>query len=168
MLKAVRLYVRWIDAINRVVGVFAMYLVFAMMAVLVYSSVSKAVAIQPLWYLEVAQFLMVAYFLLGGGYSMQIDSHVRMDLFYSRWSPRTKAIVDVITIFFLIFYLVFLLHGGYLSTEYAIEYNETTRSSWNPPLWPIKIVMMVGIALMLLQSIATLFRDVAKVRGVTL
>ena len=111
---------------------------------------------------------MVGYFLLGGGYSMQMDSHVRMDLFYSRWSPRTKAIFDVFTIFFLIFYLVMLIWGGYLSTEYSIDYNETTRSLWNPPLWPIKVIMVFGIFLMLLQSIAVFFRDVASLRGVTL
>ncbi|MEZ5666266.1 MAG: TRAP transporter small permease subunit [Alphaproteobacteria bacterium] len=168
MLSAVRAYVRWVEAVNRVVGIFAMYLVFVMMAVLVYSSVTKALFSQPHWYLEVAQFLMVAYFLLGGGYSMQTDSHVRMDLFYCRWSPRTKAWVDVVTVFFLVFYLIFLLWGGYLSTEYSIAYNETTRSLWNPPLWPIKVIMMAGIVLMLLQTIATFFRDVASLRGIAL
>lgn len=168
MLTAVRTYVRAVDKVNRIVGIFAMYLVFAMMGVLVYSSITKALFSQPHWYLEVAQFLMVAYFLLGGGYSMQMNAHVRMDLFYSRWSPKTKAFVDAFTVFFLIVYLVFLLWGGYNSTEYSFEYNETTRSLWNPPLWPIKVVMMFGIALMLLQTIATFCRDVAALRGVKL
>ena len=44
-----------------------------------------------------AQFMLTAYYILGGGYSMQIDAHVRMDVFYSRWSPRKQALADALT-----------------------------------------------------------------------
>ena len=168
MPKAIRLFVHAVEALNRVVGRFAMYLIFAILGVLLYSSISKTFFVPAAWTLESAQFLMVAYFLLGGAYSMQLDAHVRMDLFYCNWSPRTRAVVDVITIGFLIFYLVFLLHGGISSTQYALEYNETSYSSWSPPMAPIKILMCIGIALMLLQAIATLFKDIAAARGETL
>ena len=168
MPKAIRLFVHAVEALNRVVGRFAMYLIFAILGVLLYSSISKTFFMPAAWTLESAQFLMVAYFLLGGAYSMQLDAHVRMDLFYCNWSPRTRAVVDVITIGFLIFYLVFLLYGGISSTQYALEYNETSYSSWSPPMAPIKILMCIGIALMLLQAIATLFKDIAAARGETL
>jgi len=168
MPNAIRLFVHAVEALNRVVGRFAMYLIFAILGVLLYSSISKTFFVPAAWTLESAQFLMVAYFLLGGAYSMQLDAHVRMDLFYCNWSPRTRAVVDVITIGFLIFYLVFLLYGGISSTQYALEYNETSYSSWSPPMAPIKILMCIGIALMLLQAIATLFKDIAAARGETL
>ncbi|MFP5421628.1 MAG: TRAP transporter small permease subunit [Gammaproteobacteria bacterium] len=168
MPKAIRLFVHAVEALNRVVGRFAMYLIFAILGVLLYSSISKTFFVPAAWTLESAQFLMVAYFLLGGAYSMQLDAHVRMDLFYCNWSPRTRAVVDLITIGFLIFYLVFLLYGGISSTQYALEYNETSYSSWSPPMAPIKILMCIGIALMLLQAIATLFKDIAAARGETL
>ena len=112
MPKAIRNYVRFVDSINRVIGLFAMYLVFAMIGILFYSAISKTFFNPSLWTLEMAQFVMVAYYLLGGGYSMQIDAHVRMDLLYGRWSDRTKAAVDAITILFLIFYLMLLLYGA--------------------------------------------------------
>lgn len=168
MPKAIKLFVRGVETINRVVGRFAMYLIFAILGVLLYSSISKTFFMPAAWTLESAQFLMVAYFLLGGAYSMQLDAHVRMDLFYSRWSPKTRALVDVLTIGFLIFYLVLLLYGGISSTQYALEYDETSYSAWSPPMAPIKIVMCIGIALMLLQAIATLFKDIAAARGETL
>ena len=168
MPKAIKLFVRGVEAINRVVGRFAMYLIFAILGVLLYSSISKTFFMPAAWTLESAQFLMVAYFLLGGAYSMQLDAHVRMDLFYSRWSPKTRALVDVLTIGFLIFYLVLLLYGGISSTQYALEYDETSYSAWSPPMAPIKIVMCIDIALMLLQAIATLFKDIAAARGETL
>ena len=158
-------YVRVIDRFNRAVGRFAMYLVFAMIGVLLYASVSRTFFIPPLWTLETAQFLMAAYYLLGGAYSLQLGAHVRMDLFYGRWSDRTKTWVDAFTVLFLIFYLVMLLYGGFSSTQYALEYGERSYSAWRPYMAPIKIVMCFGVLLMLLQAIATLLRGVAKLRG---
>ncbi len=168
MPRAIRLYVRYVDAVNRVVGRFAMYMIFAMMALLLYSSISKTFFAPPLWTLEMAQFSMAAYYLLGGGYSMQLDSHVRMDLVYGRWSSKGKGFADSITSFFLVFYLVLLLYGGFSSTEYALQYGETSYSSWSPLMAPIKIVMTFGVALMLLQAIATFFKDLARAKGLSL
>lgn len=168
MRKGIRVFVHVVDGFNRGVGRFAMYLIFAMLAVLLYSSISKTFFTPSIWTLESAQFLMVAYFLLGGAYSMQLDAHVRMDLAYSHWSPRTRAIVDAITVFMLIFYLALLLVGGISSTEYAIEYKETSYSAWSPYMAPIKVVMCFGIALMLLQAVATFFKDFYAARGETL
>lgn len=168
MRNGIRAFVRVVDAFNLRVGRFAMYLIFAMLAVLLYSSISKTFFTPSIWTLESAQFLMVAYFLLGGAYSMQLDAHVRMDLAYSHWSPRTRAVVDAITVFMLIFYLVMLLIGGISSTEYAIEYKETSYSAWSPYMAPIKIIMCFGIALMLLQAIATFFKDFYAALGETL
>jgi len=109
--------------------------------------------------------MMVAYFLLGGAYSMQLGDHVRMDLLYGLWSDRTKAAMDVLTVLFLTFYLILLLYGGISSTQYAIQYNEINPSLWRPKMAPIKIIMCVGIALMLLQATATLIKDIARMRG---
>jgi TRAP-type mannitol/chloroaromatic compound transport system permease small subunit len=162
----IKAYVRAVDAVNRVVGRFTMYLIFAMMGVLLFSSGSRTFAgVSHIWVVEIAQFLLAAYYLLGGGYSMQLDSHVRMDLVYSRWKPRTRAAVDVVTAGFLVFYLIVLLVSGLSSTQYAIEYGQKNYSSWAPPLAPIKIVMVIGIVLMLLQVIAIFFKDLAKARG---
>lgn len=165
MPKAARLFVRYVEAVNRVVGRITMLLIFAMIGVLLYSSIMKTVSIPPLWTLEMAQFLMVGYFLLGGAYSMQLGDHVRMDLLYGAWSDRTKAQVDVITILFLIFYLALLLWGGFSSSSYALQYGERSYSSWRPYMAPIKIIMCIGIFMMLLQAIAMFIRDIAKLRG---
>ncbi len=168
MPKAVKLYVRYVEAVTYRVGRFAMYLIFAMLGVLLYSSIMKTFFLPVLWTLETAQFLMVAYYMLGGGYSMQMDSHVRMDLLYSRGSTRKKGFTDSITSFCLVFYLIILLYGGLSSTQYALFYGEKSYSSWAPYMGPIKIIMVFGIALMLLQAIATFFRDLARARGLTL
>ena len=187
-------YVRRVEAFNHRVGRFAMYLIFVMIAVLLWSSFTKTMPnMRPsLWTLETAQFLMVAYYMLGGPYSIQLDSNVRMDLVYGNLSFRRKALVDCFTVFFLIVYLFFLLFGGLNSFAYSLGHFsqesisflsglvgsfvtggpdaaaenigvlERSRSVWRPPLWPVKLVMLTGILLMLLQSIAELFKDIER------
>jgi TRAP-type mannitol/chloroaromatic compound transport system permease small subunit len=161
-------YVRYVDAVNRVIGRATMFMIFVMMGVLLWSSVSKTFFLPSLWTLEMAQFLMVAYFLLGGAYSLQLGDHVRMDLLYGSWSNRTKALMDAVTVLFLIFYLIMLFYGALSSTSYAIEYGERSYSAWRPYMAPIKIIMSIGIFMMLLQAIATLIKDVAALRGIDL
>lgn len=167
MPQAIRTYVRYVEAVNYRVGRFAMYLIFAMMGILLWSSISKTFFLPSLWTLEMAQFAMVAYYILGGPYSLQgqSDAHVRMDLFYGSWSPKQKAWVDAFTIFFLIFYLGVLLYGGLQSTGYALEYGERSATAWRPYIWPIKVIMCFGILLMILQAVAEFFKDIARIRG---
>jgi TRAP-type mannitol/chloroaromatic compound transport system permease small subunit len=164
--KPILSFVRAIDALNYRVGRFAMYLIFVMGAILLYSTFLRVFFGIPVnWVLEMSQFLLSAYYLLGGAYTMQLDQHVRMDLFYGRLSPRHRAVTDAFTILFVIFYLVVLFGGGISSTHYAIVYGQKNYSSWAPPLWPIKVVMTFGVLLVLLQCISTLVKDIAAARG---
>lgn len=165
MPASIKHLVRIIDAFNYRIGRIAMYLLFVMMGILLWSSFSKTFLLPSLWTLEMAQFTLTAYYLLGGPYSMQMGGHVRMDLFYGSWSERTKAWVDAFTILFLMFYLAVLLYGGIESTSYSLQYGERSPTAWRPYMSPIKIVMVFGILLMLLQALSTFFKDVAKLRG---
>jgi TRAP-type mannitol/chloroaromatic compound transport system permease small subunit len=161
-------FVRTVDAVNYRMGRIMMYFIFVMVAILLWSSISKTFLLPSLWTLELAQFAMVAYYILGGPYSMQQGAHVRMDLFYGDWSARKKAQIDAITVLFLIFYLGVMLYGAYDSTSYSFQYGERSPTAWRPYLWPIKVVMFFGIFMMLLQSISELFKDIATLKGVDL
>lgn len=98
MPRIIRRYVRIVDAVNHRIGRIMMYGIFVMVAILLWSSFSKTFTLPSLWTLEIAQFAMVAYYILGGPYSIQLGSNVRMDLFYGNWTVRRKAQVDAITI----------------------------------------------------------------------
>lgn len=159
-------YVRVVDRFNYIVGRIMMYGIFALMGVLMWSTLSKQIYVVPaFWTLEVAQFLLVAYYLLGGAYSIQLGANVRMDLFYGNWSTRKKAMVDSLTVLLLIFYLSVMLYGGIESTAYAVKYQEHSPTMWRPLMWPIKSVMCFGIFLMLLQAISELIKDIATLKG---
>lgn len=165
----IRWYVQTVDKIGQAAGVVAMVLCFVLLGILVESSAARLLfGVSHIWSVEMAMFTMTAYYLLGGALSEQDDYHVRMDLFYSRLSTRKKAIFDSVTGLCVIFYLFFLFTGAVSNTHWAWVHNQKNFSAWAPPMTPIKIIMTVGIGLMLLQVIATFFRDLAKAIGRTL
>ncbi len=182
-------YITAVDAVNYRVGRIMMYGVFVLMGILLWSSISKTFFLPSLWTLEMAQFAMVAYYILGGPYSIQLGSNVRMDLLYGGWSVRRKAWFDLVTILFLIFYLCVLLYGAVGSTAYSLGYWKTepfsffaglitgseeigrmerSSSAWRPYMWPIKTVMIAGFFLMILQCLSELFKDVLRLKGETI
>jgi TRAP-type mannitol/chloroaromatic compound transport system permease small subunit len=179
-------YIRAVDALNYRLGRIVMYGIFVLMGILLWSSISKTFFLPTLWTLEMAQFVIVGYYVLGGPYSIQLGANVRMDLLYGDWSDRRKAWFDTTTILFLIFYLVVLLYGAVSSTAYSLGYwgsepfsflgglvvgteevgrMERSPSAWRPYMWPIKAVMVLGLTLMLLQCVSELFKDLLRLRG---
>lgn len=205
MMRALYGYAHGVEAVNRRIGRITMYLIFVMMAVLLYSSFSKVVAdvtrfadpaaavnLPNFWTLEIAQFIMVTFYILGGPYSLQLGSNVRMDLLYGSWSDRTKAWADALTVSAMIFFLCVLLYGGLSSLAYSLGYYgmepmvfyrqliasvftgetaevlgrfERSPTAWRPYLWPIKTIMCFGFVMMLLQATAELIKDIARIRG---
>ncbi len=196
MPRVIRGFVHGVDALNYFIGRIAMYLIFVLIGVLMWSSVSKTFFDPTLWTLEMAQFIMVAYYVLGGPYSIQMGSNVRMDLFYGNWSIRQKAWMDAFTVLFLMFYLGVLLYGAINSMAYSLGhfegepfsffwdlfttlvtegpsatkdkmgFMERSPTAWRPYIWPLKATMIVGVTLMLLQVLAEFFRDIGRIRGV--
>jgi TRAP-type C4-dicarboxylate transport system permease small subunit len=166
MPRAIRTYVRVMDKVGYIVGIVAMVQAFTLMFVLVESSVARVIfGASHIWSVEMAQFVMSAYYLLGGALSEQDDYHVRMDLWYSRLSLRKRAIVDSITVPMLLFYLLFLFIGAIESSAWAVSNNQVNFSPWAPPMAPIKIIMAVGIGLMFFQATAIWFKNLAYALG---
>ena len=169
MPKIIVSYVKYVDYASTKFGRFSMYMIFIMIGTLLLGAVTRNILGIPLsWTVEMAQFTITAYYILGGPYSMQMDDHVRMDLIYGLYSNKTKAKIDVFTNIFLLVYLIVLLIGAISSTQYAIEYDQRKFSLWNPSMIPIKIIMTFGILLMILQTVSTFFKDIATSRGVSI
>jgi TRAP-type mannitol/chloroaromatic compound transport system permease small subunit len=160
-----RKYVKRIDGFNYRIGRIMMYGIFVLGGILLWSSFSKTFLMPSLWTLETAQFAMVAYYVLGGPYSIQMGSNVRMDLLYGSWAPHKKMWVDCFTIFFLIFYLGVMLYGAVDSTIYSFEYGERSPTAWRPYMWPVKLTMCFGFVLMILQCLSELMKDILRLQG---
>jgi len=164
--KIVKFYVRFIDAMSQRVGKVVRYGGLAMIGILLFETISRTIFNAPrAWTVELSQFVMAAYYILGGSCALLIGGHVRMDLLYERWSAKRRAIVDAITASVAVLYIVIFILGGVNSALYALRYGQITYSPWGPPLAPIKIIFVSGATMMLLQIIANFFRDLATARG---
>lgn len=166
MIKAAKMYVKIIDKISTFIGSVIRFLVLATIGLLVFEALSRNLFNAPhKWVLEMTQFINGTYYLIGGAFTLLVGGHARMDFLYEDWSPRKKAFFDILTVVFEITFLVVLINGGYKSAAYALKYKQITYSAWGPPIAPIKIISIVGMCFMLLQSISELIKDLSIAIG---
>lgn len=113
----------------------------------------------PVWGLELSVYLCGITYLMGGAYAELARAHVRVDIIYERWSPRVRAIIDLVTKPFFFFGVATLFWLGLEWTISAFVKGTTSGTPWSPPVWPIRSFIVLGSLLLLLQGIATLVRD---------
>ena len=138
-----------------VIAVFAYY--FEVLARYVFNS--------PTIWVHEGMFLMFGMqYLIAGAYAAMTDAHVKVDVFYAEWSPFRKAVVDLLTsVFFFIFAGTILVTGWIFAMD-ATVVGEVSFSEWKIAYWPFKWAIVVGAALLILQGIAKLARDIDTVR----
>lgn len=155
-----------IDRVNIWLGRSTGLLAFFVAAAIVYEVIVRHFFNRPtVWANESTIFAACAIYMLAGGWAVLEDRHVRIDLFYHRFSARKRAVIDCLTYPFFALYIVVML---WASSKYAwesLQLRETTMSPWNPPIYPMKILMTVGLLLILLQGTARLIRNLYFLRG---
>jgi TRAP-type mannitol/chloroaromatic compound transport system permease small subunit len=160
MIGVMRVFVRTVDGLNGVVGRVTAVGLLALIGLVVWEVFLRYGLNAPTtWGNELITYLFAGYILLGGGYTLMHRDHVAMDIVYSNLPERVQALMDVLTAFFVIIYCVVLLQQTWIMTYEALERGQTANSDWGPPLFPVYLTMPVGAALLLLQAIAKLVRD---------
>lgn len=145
-----------ITRLNDRLGVWLIgYLVLLMFVILLYEITARYVFSAPTnWATEFTQLMFGAYVMLSGGYLLANKGHVNVDLFYNRLTPRARAVTHILTSFLFFAFISVLLLEGWTMASNSIDMLETSSSAWNPPVWPLKLTIPVGAALILLQGIA--------------
>ena len=162
MIKIGRL-LRVIDSISEWSGKTVSWLVLVLTVMLGYEIVMRYVFNAPTkWAFDLSYMVGGSYFMLGEAYTLLKKRHVRIDIFYVRFSPRKQALVDVM--FYVLFF--FPLWGGllyalipYVYLSWAIG-ERSMQGYWMPILYPFKTVMPVAVSLFLLQGVADFLRSV--------
>ena len=113
----------------------------------------------PIWGLELSIYLCGVTYLIGGAYAELAKAHVRVDIIYAHWSPRVRAIVDLVTKPLFFSGVATLFWVGLEWTFEAFVKGTTSGTPWSPPVWPIRSFIVSGSLLLLLQGTATLVRD---------
>jgi len=159
-MRQVKLVINAINNFNDRVGSIICLMIFAMMLVLVWEVFMRYGLNDPtFWAHETSQYFFGAHFILGGAFALRWGSHVNVEILYSFLSPRKKAILDLFT--WLLFYLLcgFMLWRGWEAAWLSITRWEHTYSFWGPPLWPLRLTIPVGAALILLQGLTKTVND---------
>ena len=112
------------------------------------------------WGNELTQMTFGVYVILSGGFVLNRGGHVNVDIIYSRFSLRTRAALDVFSsVMFFLFVGMMLWYGWMLAWE-SISVLEHSHSAWDPPLYPVKLMIPLGAVLILLEGIAKLLKDI--------
>ena len=148
-----------VDSISKWIGNIISYLVIAIMLTGVYEVAMRYFFNQPtIWVWEMNGFLLCVFVALGGGYTLLVHGHVRVDIVYDFFSPRAKAITDTVTSLFIFLFLSVLLWQGVEQGLLSLERLETTHTFFRPPIYPFKIILAIGTFLFLLQAVANFVR----------
>ena len=153
-----------IDQINKWAGKAVSWLVPILILELVYDTVARYVFNAPTaWSYDISYMLYGAIFMLGAAYTLQIDEHVRIETFYGKMSPKSKALIDAICyvlLFFPVMAVIFYFGGVFALKSWKIM-EAGGDSMWQPAIYPFKTVLPVAAFLLILQGIAEFIRCVA-------
>jgi TRAP-type mannitol/chloroaromatic compound transport system permease small subunit len=118
------------------------------------------------WAYDVSYMLYGSFFMLGAGYALFRGGHIRTDMLYEKWSPRTQGTVDAVCYLFLFFPgIFFLLWMGGQEAWHAWEIGERSdQSPWRPILYPFKAVIPVTAAMLLWQGVSEFLKSVYAIR----
>ncbi len=131
-----------------------------------YEVIARYVFNSPTNWVHESMFLMFGMqYLIAGAYALREGSHVRVDVIYMYFPERVKALVDVITSVFFFIFTVTLLWTGWTFAMDSMSVQEVSFTEWAIQYWPVKLAMPIGAALIVLQGIAHLIKDIMVVAG---
>ncbi len=150
----------FVDNISKWTGRVTSYLIVALTFLICFEVVARYLLNRPtIWVHETSAMLMGAYIIFGGAYTLYTGGHVNMDVAYGHLLPKNKALIDVITFWLFLLFCGALLWMGGDSAWRALRSLEHSGSIWNPPIYPFKLILPVGVFLLLLQGLAKFVRD---------
>jgi TRAP-type mannitol/chloroaromatic compound transport system permease small subunit len=148
---------RALDAVCRTVGMGIAWLIVPMVGSLVWEVTARYLFNAPTeWAYDMTFMLYGTFFMIGSAWTLQRGGHIRTDTFYAKWSPRTRARVDLAC--YAIFFFPAIAIFGWLGAEFfwkSFQQNERiVTSPWLPIVWPFKFMIPASAVLLLLQGIS--------------
>ena len=166
-MNALLAFSRTIDALNTLVGKAVTWLVLAAVVI----SAGNAIVRKTLDYssnawLEIQWYLFSAIFLLCAGFTLLRNEHIRIDVVAGNFSRRTQTWIDIIgTVFFLFPMVALVLFEAWPWAMRAMQSGEISASAGGLILWPAKILVPIGFALLALQGVSELIKRIAFLLG---
>ena len=159
-MRALRTCLSIIDKINEWVAKLVSWAIILIIGSTVYEVTMRYIFSAPTeWSFELNYLVNGVYFLLLGAYTFAVRGHVNVDILYTHFSPRKQAIIDLITAPLCFFFIsMMFIFGGQFALD-SLAYRETLSSAWAPPIYPVKMIIPVAAAMLILQGLAKFIRD---------
>lgn len=163
-------FVRIIERITGSAGIIIAWVVFPLILASCYEVVARYLFNAPtIWAFELGYMAMGIHSLIGAAYALREKSHIRIDILYSHFSEKHKAVVD--TLGYLLLFLPVVCWVSFGLWDYWIEAftrgDHSGQSAWNPLIWPFRLSFFLGFFLLALQGIAELIKCFRFLTGQT-
>lgn len=162
----------WVDALNDWIGAAVHWLVLLMVllgagsALARYASRRLGLALNLTPLMEAQWYLFSAVFLLGAAYALRHDVHVRVDVVFERLGAKARAWIDLLgTVLFLVPFTVLMLWVSFPAVRASWQIREASPDPGGLPRYPVKALILVSFALLLLQALSQIVGHVDRVRG---
>ena len=159
--------VRVLDAISRWSGWIVCWLIIPLVGSLTYEVIARYVFNAPtIWAYDTSYMLYGSTFMLGAAFALYRGAHIRTDMLYQNWSPRTQGRIDAVCYLFLFFpaMIFFFWMGGQEALHSWSMLEKSDATPWRPPVYPFKTVIPVTALMLLMQGVSEFLKSVYAVR----
>ncbi len=158
---------RLIDKLNETIAGLVSWLVLAAVIICAGNAIMRySLNYSSNAWLEIQWYLFGAIFMLASAYTLRRDDHVRIDVVVGRFSKRTQVWIDLLGfIFFLLPVCLLILWYGVPYALVAIENGEVSSNAGGLIVWPARILVPLGFALLVLQGISEIIKRIAFLTG---
>jgi len=161
LVKILSVYCRIVDRFSEYLGNIFGWFIFALVGMLCWEVLLRSVFNSPtMWAHEGSTYFFAPYFALGGAYAMRYGLMVNVDVLVNRLTPKTRAIIDIVTSLFSLFFLAIVFWKGLDLSIVSIGRLERSQTVWAPPIYPLKIIIFLGALTLGLQVLAEVFRRI--------
>lgn len=167
VMKILLAFSAFVDSLNERIGRMLAWLILVTVMVSTgAASVRYGLGMGSNAWLELQWYLFSAIFLLGAGYALRRNDHVRIDVLSARLSPRSRAWIDILGgLLFLMPMALVILWLSWPMFMLAWTGNEVSADAGGLVRWPVKLLIPVGFALLALQGVSEIIKRVAWLRG---
>ena len=159
-MRHLRKIVQAIDRVSLYSGKVVAFWTVIAVAIIAYEVFMRYFLNRPTnWGHEAMTLIFGMQYVLCGAYAYYTRSHVRVDIFYAYWAPRTRAWVDVVTSVFFFLFAGVLTYTGWFYYWESQKIWELSFTDWAPPYYPVKFAVFLGALLLLFQGVAWFIRD---------
>ena len=153
----------WVETINRIASYLATIAIGLMMVGTAIDVILRSLFNRPiLGVTEVNEFLMVFTIYLGLAYTQVKKGHVRVELFLMSLPPVVQVILDILVYVITLIVFGLVLQATFAEAARSIEINEYRFGTIRFPIYPARIMVVLGIVLLALQLVIDLVRDILK------